>query len=74
MKERIKKFYKENQEACVYAACLALVATTSTFIVRKSIDDMRIVAVENKLEDGVHWIHLVHKNGIEEFWNKTQEV
>jgi hypothetical protein len=74
MKERIKKFYKENQETCVYAACLTLVATISTIIVRKGIDDMRIVAVGDKLEDGVHWIQIVHKNGLEDFWYENQEV
>ncbi len=68
MKERIKKFYKENQEACVYATCLTIIVTTSILIIRKGFDDMKIVAVGDKMEDGVHIIRILHKNGIEDFW------
>lgn len=74
MKERIKKFYKKNQEACVYATCLAIVATTSIFIVRKGIDGTKVVAVGAQLDDGVYTVCIRHKNGFEDFWSRTQEV
>ncbi len=74
MKERIKKFYKENQEACIYATCLTIVVTTNILIIRKGFDDMRIVSVVDKLEDGVHCVQIVHKNGLEDFWYENREV
>ncbi len=74
MKERIKKFCKANEDACIYVAGLVMVTTASIIIARKGIDDMRVVAVGDKQKNGVHTIAIRHKNGTEEFWHVNREM
>ncbi len=71
MKERLKKFYEDHEEYCIYAASLTVLTASFILINRKAVADRAVVWVGDKHEDGVHTIMILHKNGREDFWHQN---
>lgn len=70
MKERIKRFYRENKFECIYVGgILSLTAAFVTGAILAANGD-KVVQVGDMTEDGLHKILIVHKNGYWQIWDK----
>lgn len=70
MKERIKKYWKDNEVQC--AAALGSIVTTIilTAVAAKAIDGMKVIYVGAKTENDLHTIFIVHKNQSWSHWDR----
>lgn len=68
MKERIKKFFKENDVAILSAALAVGTAVGTAFAINKIVDGKTIVGIgKREFEDGVVEVKIDLKNGLSEF-------